>query len=97
MNRDVALSRLRELLPAVRERFGVREIAVFGSVARDEATETSDIDVLVDFSGPATFDGYMGLKHFLEDALRVRVDLVTRAALKPRLKARIETECLRVA
>lgn len=97
MDRDGVLSRLRILLPEARSRFGVRELAVFGSVARGEATDGSDIDILVDFKGPATFDGYMGLKLFLEDAFDARVDLVTRAALKPRLKARIESESRRVA
>ena len=59
---------------------------MFGSVARNEATAQSDVDVLVDFDGPATFDAFMGLKLLLEDTLRTRVDLVTRAALKPRLR-----------
>lgn len=97
MDRDSALSRLRALLSEARTRFGVRDLAVFGSVARGEAAESSDIDVLVDFDGPATFDGFMGLKLFLEDALAIRVDLVTRSALKPRLRARIEAESRRVA
>lgn len=91
------MSRLLELLPELRVRFGVRDLSVFGSVARDEATAVSDLDLLVDFEGPATFDGFMGLKLFLEDSLGVKVDLVTRAALKPRLKSRIETESRRVA
>jgi hypothetical protein len=51
----------------------------------------------VDFVGNATFDGFMGLKFFLEDTLGVKVDLVTRAALKPRLRVRIEAEARRVA
>ncbi len=97
MDRDTAFARLRALLPEARSRFGVRELAVFGSVARGEATSSSDIDLLVDFDGPATFDGYMGLKLFLEDGLGLSVDLVTRAALKPRLRSRIETESRRVA
>ena len=84
-------------MPTARARFGVRELAVFGSVARGEASDASDLDVLVDFAGPATFDGYMGLKLFLEDSLGVKVDLVTRAALKPRLRERIESEARRVA
>ncbi len=81
----------------MRARFGVKDLAVFGSVVRGEASDASDLDVLVDFDGKATFDGYMGLKLFLEDSLGVRVDLVTRAALKPRLRARIEAEARRVA
>ena len=70
---------------------------MFGSVVRDEARDTSDLDVLVDFVGPATFDRFMGLEFFLEDNLGLKVDLVTRAALKPRLHERIETEARRVA
>jgi predicted nucleotidyltransferase len=97
VDREVALLRLAELLPTVRKRFGVRDLAVFGSVARGEASATSDLDVLVDFEGPATFDGFMGLKSFLEDTLGVKVDLVTRAALNPRLRARVESEARRVA
>ena len=88
---------LRELLPEVREKFGVRDLAVFGSVARGDAKEASDVDLIVDFEGPPTFDGYMGLKLYLEDSLGLSVDLVTRAAIKPRLKARIESESSRVA
>ncbi len=97
VDRDLAFARLSDLLPIARERFGVRELAVFGSVARGEASATSDLDVLVDFVGLATFDGFMGLKLFLEDSLGVKVDLVTRAALKPRLRSRIEAEARRVA
>jgi uncharacterized protein len=97
VDRASAFARLDELLPAARARFAVRDLAIFGSVARGEATGASDLDVLVDFTGPATFDGFMGLKLFLEDSLGVKVDLVTRAALKPRLRARIEAEARRVA
>jgi len=97
MNRAFAFARLAELMPEARARYGVRDLAVFGSVARGDASETSDLDVLVDFVGGATFDGYMGLKLFLEDSLGVKVDLVTRASLKPRLRARIEAEARRVA
>jgi predicted nucleotidyltransferase len=97
MDRELALLRLAQLLPTARRRFGVRDLAVFGSVARGEASATSDLDVLVDFEGPATFDGFMGLKFLLEDTLGVKVDLVTRAALRPRLRERVESEARRVA
>ena len=73
-------------------RMGVKSMAVFGSVARDEARPDSDVDILVEFRGPATFDGYMDLKFFLEDLLCRPVDLVTRKSIRPRLKTRIESE-----
>ena len=97
VNRTDAFARLAALAPMLRARFAVHELSVFGSVARDEATAASDLDLLVDFDGPTTFDRFMGLKVFLEDELGVRIDLVTRPALKPRLHARIEAEARRVA
>lgn len=97
MKRSEVLQKLRDLLPVVRARFDVDALFVFGSVARDEAGSTSDLDILVDFGGPAKFASFMGLKAFLEDEFRVPVDLVTRRALRPRMRPRIEAEALRVA
>jgi len=71
---------------------GVKSLAIFGSAARDEARPDSDVDVLVEFQGPATFNGYMDLKFFLEDLLGRPVDLVTRKSIRPRLKEQIESE-----
>jgi len=76
--------------------FGVRSLALFGSVARDEAGPNSDVNILVEFEPPATFDRYMKLKFFLEDLLGGPVDLVTRNGLKPRLRPYIEKEALHV-
>jgi predicted nucleotidyltransferase len=77
--------------------FGVKSLALFGSVARDEARADSDLDVLVEFEGPATFDGYMGLKLYLEDLLGSRVDLVMKKALRSRMLPLVEREAVRVA
>lgn len=77
--------------------FGVASLAIFGSVARDEAGPQSDVDILVEFSGAATFDHYMGLKIYLEDLLGMRIDLATRQALKPRIRPAIEREAIHVA
>jgi len=73
-------------------KFGVKSLAFFGSAARDEAGPMSDVDILVEFEGPETFDSYMELKFFLEDSFGCPVDLVTRETLKPRLKPYIEKE-----
>ena len=77
-------------------KLGVKSLALFGSVARDEARPESDLDLLVGFEGRATFDQYMELKFFLEELLGRRVDLVTRKALKPQLRSHVETEAVRV-
>lgn len=76
---------------------GVSSLALFGSIARGDATESSDVDLLVRFNDRATFDGYMDLKLFLEDLLGRRVDLVTEKALREEIRAQVEQELLRVA
>lgn len=70
----------------------MRFLAVFGSVARDEATENSDVDMLVSFNGSHTFDNYMGLKLFLEDLLNCPVDLVTDKAIRKEIRPDIEKD-----
>ena len=71
----------------IRQKFGVRRIGIFGSFARGEEREYSDLDVLVVFEeGQKTFDNYMDLKFYLEDLFGREVDLVTERALKPQLK-----------
>jgi uncharacterized protein len=94
---DEVKRELRNLARPLREEFGVRTLYVFGSVARGEATLSSDLDLLVEFDGPATFARFMDLKFLLEDKLSIRVDLVTRAGLRAPLKPRIESELQRVA
>lgn len=77
--------------------YGVRSLAVFGSVARNEATVTSDIDFLVEFSGQVTFDRYMDFKFYLEDNLGRKVDLVSPQMLKPQIRQTILSEAVHVA
>lgn len=72
-------------------RFGIRRIGLFGSAARSDAGELSDIDLLVEFEEP-TFDRYMDLKFELERRLGREVDLVLAEVIKPRLRPVIERE-----
>ena len=97
MSRSEVLDALRAQRDEMRSRFGVLALRLFGSVARDEAAPGSDVDVLVDFGGPPTFDQYMELKFFLEELLATRVDLVTESGLRPRLRPYIEEEAILVA
>lgn len=80
----------------VSRRYGVRRLGLFGSVARLEAAESSDADVLVDFEVPS-FDGYMDLKFELEDLLGRPVDLVMIESLKPALRDKVLAEVRYVA
>lgn len=77
--------------------FGVRHLALFGSTARDQAREESDVDILVEFEGPATYNRYLGLLRSLERLLSKKVDLVTVTGLKPRARALVERELVSVA
>jgi len=97
VERAEILDSLRSQRDEMRTRFGALSLSLFGSVARDEAVPGSDIDVLVDFGGPPTFDQYMDLKFFLEDLLQAKVDLVTESGLRPRMRPYIEEEAIRVA
>lgn len=96
MDRAEVLRLLEEHRPEW-ERFDVRSLAVFGSVARGEARPGSDVDVLVEFGSTVTFDNFMGLKIYLEDLLGTRVDLGTPDDLRPQLRRSVEREMLRVA
>ena len=93
--RQTVLTCLADRLDTIRG-FGVHTLALFGSVARDEATETSDLDFLVEFEGAATFDRYMDLKIFLEDLFEKPIDLVTKRSLKPQIRQTILEESIDV-
>ena len=75
---------------------GAKTLAVFESVAKDEARPDSDADISVEFQDKATFDGYTNLKFFLEDLLGHPVNLVTKKSIRPRLKTQIERKMLYV-
>ncbi len=93
MRRETVLKLLREHRAEV-ERFGVSRLAVFGSVARDEAREDSDIDELVEFAEPVGLFEFLRLDFYLEELLGSRVDLVTPDALRAKLRERILHEAI---
>ena len=97
MNRQQVIQILHEAIPGIRQRFGAQDLAIFGSVARDEAGPGSDIDVLVTFEGRTRFRAFMGLQFELEAILGTRVDLVTPKAMKPTLRPHIERDLIHVA
>jgi uncharacterized protein len=91
VKRDEVLERLaarREDLA----RLGVRSLALFGSVAREEAGPSSDVDLLVEFEGVATLDRFLALESHLQDLLDNSVDLLTQRSVKPSLRSAIEKD-----
>ncbi|MDI9576841.1 MAG: nucleotidyltransferase family protein [Candidatus Bathyarchaeota archaeon] len=87
-------AQLEMLKPLLKEKFEVETIGVFGSYSRGEQTKKSDVDVLVVFSEDAHvgFFKFLELEEFLSQKIGVKVDLVTKDALKPMLKERILKE-----
>lgn len=75
--------------------FLVKELFLFGSVARDEATADSDVDFLVNFSCPVGLFTLLGLKVFLEDLLGCSVDIGTPDSLRPHLRETVLKEIIR--
>lgn len=91
MQRDQVLNILKQH-QAVLKSMGVISLALFGSVARDEARPDSDVDFLVELEPPITFDRYMDVKFFLEDHLGAKVDLITQDGLHPLVRKNVEQE-----
>ncbi|MEE4274725.1 MAG: nucleotidyltransferase family protein [Thermoleophilia bacterium] len=88
------LTRNRSKLAA----FHVRRLSLFGSTARDEAHEHSDVDLLVEFDPgvPVGLFTFVGLQRFLGDVLGTRIDLATPDALRPEMREQILGEAVKV-
>jgi predicted nucleotidyltransferase len=77
--------------------FHVRHISVFGSVARNQAREGSDIDLLVEFDRPVGMFHFIRLQMSLEKSLGCKVDLVTLAALRPEMREEVLHDAVQAA
>lgn len=93
---DFLTDKLRALKPFLRTEYGVSEIGIFGSFVRGEESPESDLDILVDFERPIGLLKFVGLKLTLSELLGVKVDLVMKSALRPRIGRRILQEVIRV-
>jgi uncharacterized protein len=86
---------LKALLPELRDRYGVISLGVFGSYVRGEQTPDSDLDLLIEFDHrPLTLLQFIALEYELSDELQIKVDLVEKSALKPKIGERILQEVL---
>jgi hypothetical protein len=94
MQRAKALANLRDYQRQL-ETMGIKELYLFGSVARDEAKPSSDVDVLVELAHPMGFE-FFALKPTLENFLGCEVDVGTPDSLKPALRERVMQEAIRV-
>ena len=96
MKQDDVLHILKQKNAEMTTQFGVKTLSLFGSVARDEASSSSDIDLLVEFNRPVGYFGLFALQDYLEKLLGCSVDLGTPDSLKPYMRERIQGELIRV-
>jgi predicted nucleotidyltransferase len=96
MKQEVVLQILKQKNAEMTEQFGVKSLLLFGSVARNEATATSDVDLLVEFNRPVGYFGLFALQDYLEKLLGCSVDLGTPDSLKPYIKEQVMGELIRV-
>jgi predicted nucleotidyltransferase len=99
MNRSDVLEIIARHRAELAAEFGIRSLALFGSVVRDEATPASDVDLLVEFDGrPVGLFHLSRTQHYLESILGVpRVDLVLRDGIKPALRENILRQAIHAA
>lgn len=97
MRREEVLRILEAHREDLRERFNVTSIRLFGSVARGEGTDSSDVDILVDFGVKPSLFGFLRLRTYLEALLGAPVDLVTESGLKDRARPYVEQDAINVA
>jgi predicted nucleotidyltransferase len=97
MKRTDAVSKLQHYADAIRA-MGATALYVFGSTVRDDARESSDLDLFIDYDPNSKFNAFdlVGIKQFLEDELEMPVDLTTRDGLHPMLRNDIEQSAFRV-
>jgi predicted nucleotidyltransferase len=96
MQRDEILALLKSRRRRLKE-FGVHSLSIFGSIARNQARQNSDVDILVDFEKPIGLFEFVRLKLYLEEELGRKVDLVTPEALRKELRDAILREAIRAA
>jgi len=86
---------LTQLKPELKQKYFVNTIGLFGSIVRDDFTEKSDIDIIVDFTRPIGIE-FIDLADFIESKLSKKVDLVSRNGVKAKYFHQIESEIIYV-
>jgi len=93
--KSLIIRRLEKAAPAIHKKFGVRRLGIFGSFARGEQTQKSDVDVLVDFlPGRETYHNFMNLADFLEELCGRNVDILSEKWTSPLLKPYIDQDVI---
>jgi len=95
MNKEI-IEKLKKLKPVLKEKFGIEEFGVFGSVARGEDTETSDIDIVILKAKEKDYFQLIELKYFLKDLFNKKIDIGYYDSIRPIIKRHIEKDLINV-
>jgi uncharacterized protein len=87
---------LSQYKPIIQEKYKVSELGIFGSYVRSEQNEESDVDLLIDYEEAPSLLQLIDLENYLSDHLGIKVDVVTKRGLKPRIKERILSQVIYV-
>lgn len=90
--KTIRFDKYKDKITEILKKFGVKKAAIFGSFARNDATNKSDIDLLVEFKGKKSLFDLVGLKMELEESVGRSVDVVTYNSLHPLLRDKILSE-----
>lgn len=93
---DQIIKKLKEIRPIIEKKYSVKNLELFGSYIRGEQKKKSDLDILVEFYETVDLFKYIELENYLSEKLGVKVDLVMKDTLKPRIKDRILNEAIPV-
>jgi len=93
-NKDKVIGKISSQKAFLADKYSVKEIGIFGSVARGEQKAGSDVDVLVDFTEPIGLFDFVRLEGYLSSLLEAKVDLVTKAGLKPAIRDEILNQAI---
>ena len=80
----------------LRKRYKVKELGIFGSYSRGEQKKKSDVDILVRFNPNASLFDFVGLGNYLEERLKMKVDVVSERGIRPELKSSIIKDVVRI-
>lgn len=94
MSKEEIKNKLNENKALLQDKYHVKKMGLFGSVARGEERAKSDIDILVEFSSPIGFFDFIRLENFLSKLLNGKVDLVSKKAVKPFLQKYIQKDLI---
>jgi predicted nucleotidyltransferase len=94
-NPQEIISKLKELKPALFEKYNLSALGLFGSVVRDDFSANSDVDIIIDYHNKMGIE-FIDLANYLEDQLEIKVDLVSRRGIKPKYYKEIEKDILYV-